>query len=226
MKIGILFLTTSILLLFHAFIHPNSWFLPIWPSIGFGLAGFAYLTNKSQIFGKNDNGKLKFISVFLLLPYLLCLWIVWHLLRLIKSEDPFNQIDENIFIGRRLSKSELPDHIGTVIDLTCEFFEPRQIVANCEYLNFQILDASAPDPEKLAEFVTSLSMIDHNIYIHCAEGHGRTGLVAVLLLIAKKKFDSLDTAYAFLRNKRPLIKMNELQRICAEKTLEFTGKNV
>jgi protein-tyrosine phosphatase len=195
-----------------------------WASLSFGLVGLAYLFNKPELFGKNDSGKQNVISIFVLLPYLLYLWGTWRLLRLFKSENAIDQIDETIFIGRRLSKKELPEEIITVVDLTCEFAEDRSIVENTDYHNFQILDASIPKSDKLASFIKKISAINHSIFIHCAEGHGRTALVAVLILVAKGKATSVSDAYKILKTKRPLVKLNRAQRRCAEKTSKLLAK--
>ena len=65
------------------------------------------------------------------------------------TENAVDQIDDNIYIGRRLLKNEFPEKIKSVIDLTCEFSEDRLIVKNTDYYNFQILDASIPNSEEL-----------------------------------------------------------------------------
>jgi len=120
-----------------------------------------------------------------------------------------------------LLKNEFPEKIKTVIDLTCEFSEDRLIVKNTDYYNFQILDASIPNSEELADFINKISRIDAPVFIHCAEGHGRTALVASLFLIAKGKAGTLSDAYEMLKIKRPLVKLNRKQKRCAEDTLKL-----
>lgn len=228
MKIGILFIITGILLANYA-ITCQSLFLSvilIWSSVSFGLVGFSYLFNTTLLFGKNREGKQNIINIFILLPYLLYLWGTWHCLRLFKSENAIDRIDENLFIGRRLFRDELPENIDTVVDLTCEFSEDRLIVNKTDYHNFQILDASVPKYDELAKFIDELRKSDNRIFIHCAEGHGRTALVASLLLIAKGKANTLNEAYDMLKIKRPLVKLNSAQKICAENTLKLLKKFV
>ncbi len=221
MKIGILFTASSILLLFCGISDGNLYLLLLWPSASMGIVGFAYLFNNQKVFGKNEKGKLGIFNLLFLFPYIIYLSGIWRLLRLLKSENAVDRIDENLYIGRRLLSAELPDNIITVVDLTCEFSEPRKIINNTDYKNFKILDASAPNPEILTDFVKKLSRINNTIYIHCAEGHGRTGLVATLLLVAKGKADTFQEAYEILKNKRPLIRLKRIQKKCAEKCVDL-----
>lgn len=50
------------------------------------------------------------------------------------------------------------------------------------YRCFPVLNACAPSVGKLVEFLDSLDRETGVLYIHCAKGHGRTGLFAVALL--------------------------------------------
>lgn len=123
MRIGILFILASVLFLLYAIEHGDGFVLLVWPAAGFALAGYAYLANKPSVFGKNANGTMRTPNVIVLLPYLLYLWGTWHVLRLVKSENAFDRIDGNLFVGRRLLADELPGDVKMVVDLTCEFNE-------------------------------------------------------------------------------------------------------
>ena len=54
-------------------------------------------------------------------------------------------------------------------------------------------------------------MLEGTIYIHCAEGHGRTGLFAAALLVKLGQFDSTDDALEFVKSKRPLVRLGKIQ---------------
>ncbi len=221
MKTGILLIISGILLLCYGLLYGKFYLLFIWPAASFGIVGFAYLFNNPMVFGKNEKGKLNILNLILLFPYLIYLYGTWHFLRFVKAENSIDRIDENLFIGRRLSAGEFPDNIITVVDLTCEFYEPQRIVNNTDYRNFKILDASIPDSERLADFIIELSSLNNTIFIHCAEGHGRTALVAALLLVAKGRADTFDEAYKILKRKRPLIRLNKMQHRCAQKCVHL-----
>ena len=51
-----------------------------------------------------------------------------------------------------------------------------------------------------------------DVYIHCAEGHGRTALVATSILLARGDAQSAGEAIARVLEQRPLARMNAAQR--------------
>ena len=108
MKYGVLFSTLSLLLAFYAFTN-GGWFLLLaWPAISFGVIGLAYLTLGHRVFGKRPDGSMAPASVTILLPYLLYLWAVWHIIRLVSRESAYNTLVDGVLIGRRLLSAELP----------------------------------------------------------------------------------------------------------------------
>ena len=92
MKYGVLFSTLSLLLAFYAFTSGGWLLLLAWPAISFGVIGLAYLTLGHRVFGKRPDGSIASYSVAILLPYLLCLWVVWHIIRLLSSEPAYNTL--------------------------------------------------------------------------------------------------------------------------------------
>ena len=125
MKYGILFAAVAVLLVLSAAIHGGWQLFFLWPSLSFGIVAVGYLHFGPKVYGKSRHGLLSPITQFLLLPYLLYLWTVWYAVRLVKRESAFNRLTDNIFIGRRLLSHEMPQDIDHVIDLTCEFNEPK-----------------------------------------------------------------------------------------------------
>ena len=210
MKYGILFTVIAILLGIVA-INNSGWFLfLIWPSISYAIVATGYLYFGPAIFGKSTKGKLSLLNKIVLLPYLLQLWFLWYLLRMTKKEPAYDQITENIFIGRRLLGHELPMEIDHVIDLTCEFSEPEP-VRSLSYYSFQILDGFVPPSEKLHCWVNQVSSLSGKIYIHCAEGHGRTGLFAALLVTHIGYSKNVEEGLLFIQSKRPQVRLGEKQ---------------
>ncbi|NEO86628.1 MAG: hypothetical protein F6J87_20575 [Spirulina sp. SIO3F2] len=121
MSYGILFGVVSLLLVAIAIIQQGYFVVLFWPSLSFAIVAAGYLHLGPSIYQKSQEGFLAPISKVLLLPYLLFLWAVWHIARLLKSEPSLHQLTEKIWIGRRLLAHELPNNIDHVIDLTCEF---------------------------------------------------------------------------------------------------------
>ena len=151
------------------------------------------------------------LSIAALWPYLLYLWAIWHLVRLLSREPPHNELSGGVFIGRRLLRRELPPDVDVVVDLTCEFAEPRGIRNVRCYISCPILDASSIDSQTLIDLVHDLASTQGGMFIHCAQGHGRTGLVAALFLIRTKQAVSVDDALAAVKSVRPLVSLNRQQ---------------
>jgi len=98
--------------------------LLFYPAFSFGVVSAAYLFSAPGVFGKRFDGRRSKLGTVLVLPYLLYVLAVWHLVRLLSREPKVNSL-EDLVLSRRLLGHELPDHIATVVDLTCEFTEPK-----------------------------------------------------------------------------------------------------
>ncbi len=210
MKYSLLFGALSIMLLYYALKLGGFYYILIWGAVSFGVVSLAYLHLGPGVYGKGPDGVMQPVNIMILLPYLIFLWGVWHLLRLIKKEPPYSRLSEDLYIGRRLLPGELPDEIEVVVDLTCEFCEPKSIRSK-NYFSFQILDGFAPKIEQINEWIHQIKDIDGKIYIHCAEGHGRTGLFTALYLMRKEN-KTVDEVIEFIQSKRPLVRLSSKQR--------------
>jgi protein-tyrosine phosphatase len=137
---------------------------------------------------------------------------------LLSREEATARLTPNVRIGRLLLPGELPEEIEVVVDLTSELPATPVRRANVEYLSFPILDATAPEGDRLVELVADLGKKGQTqLYVHCAQGHGRTGLVAALLLIAGGKAGSFAEAMEEVRRCRPGVAVNREQRTVGEK---------
>ncbi len=211
MKYGVLFSTLSVLLAILAF-RSGGWFLLLlWPAVSFALLGSGYLKLGHCVFGKHPAGMMNKLSVIVLLPYLIYLGLGWHLLRVLLREPAHDTLVDGVLIGRRLLSSELPADTKTVVDLTSEFVEPVALRSVLNYIAAPMLDASAWDPRDLADLALRIADAETPIFIHCAQGHGRTGLVAALVLIAGGEADDAATALAKVQSVRPLVGLNRVQ---------------
>jgi len=210
MKYGILFSIAAVLFAIAAFTQGGSFLLLLWPTTSFAIIASGYIWFGPRVFGKSRNGVLSITNTLLLLPYLLCAWSVWYAVRLFKREPAFNQLTEHIYIGRRLMSHEFPKTFDHVIDLTCEFTEPKAL-RSVNYLSYQILDGFVPPAGQLRSWVVDAEKLSGNIYIHCAEGHGRTGLFAAALLLQRGDFDNAEDALNYVKSKRPLVRLGKRQ---------------
>ena len=211
MKYGVLFAIVAVLLAGSAILHGGWRLLLLWPAISFGVVAIGYLYFGPIIYGKTSQGVLSIFMQLVLLPFLLYLWSVWYALRLVKREPALNQLTDKVYIGRRLLSHEFPDKIDHVVDLTCEFSEPKAL-RSCSYYSYPILDGFAPSADKLRQWVGEVAMLPGTVFIHCAEGHGRTGLFAAALLLTTGHSKTPDEALQLIRSKRPRVRLGGHQQ--------------
>ncbi|MCX5660599.1 MAG: hypothetical protein NTW19_12885 [Planctomycetota bacterium] len=121
-------------------------------------------------------------------------------------------MSSQLVVGRRLLAREDPGEFANYIDLTAEFQEPRAFRKRPGYGAFPILDASAPSPERLHTAVSHLR--PGTTFIHCAQGHGRTGLFALAVLLKSGDARTVDEGLSMLASARPAIRLNPEQMDC------------
>ena len=187
-----------------------------WPAMSFGAAGLGYAGVGPRVFGKRSDGTLSPWAVGLLLPYLFYAWGVWHLWRLATREPPFHELGDGITMGRRLLPRELPGPVEIVYDLTCEFPEPSGIRSKVSYRCIPTLDARPPSVRALQQAAQEIVNADDGVYIHCANGHGRTGTLAGAVLLLGGKAKTPDEAIETMRRSRPRLSLNPTQKRALE----------
>lgn len=188
MKYAVVFTLLAATLLCNAWWAETWWCtgLLAWAGIAFALVAMAYAGNAAWIFGKRADGTMRALPTLILLPYRLLAALIWRLNTKLSPEAPWHRIDERLVVGRRLVPGEeLPAGISGILDLTCEFPEPDHLRTAVGYRCLPMLDASHADPKAIAAVVRELSGHPGSLYIHCAQGHGRTGLLAALILVAR-----------------------------------------
>ena len=112
-------------------------------------------------------------------------------------------------MGRRLRAFELPPGISNYVDLTAETEDPAAIRQSEAYLAFPILDAGVPDRHALKKTISDLK--PGRTFVHCAQGHGRTGLFALALLSARGQIESFEEGIEKLKTVRPGLGLNTSQ---------------
>ena len=211
MKYGVLFAAAAILLAILACTRQGWYWWTLWPSLSLAIVSSGYFFFGPRVYGKASHGLLSPLRQVLLAPYLLYAWGAWRAIRLVSREPAFHRVTENLIVGRRLLSHELPENIDHVIDLTCEFNEPKALRER-SYHSFPILDGFTPHAETLREWIEQAAALPGVVYVHCAEGHGRTGLFAAALLLRQEMFSEADEVIEFLQSKRPLIRLGKRQR--------------
>jgi protein-tyrosine phosphatase len=212
----------GLVLLAGGALNPSArWFL-IWAGISFGSVALGYAGIGPRVFGKTSSGRIPLALKILNLPYLAYTWFVWHLVRLLSREAAFNKIDDDLVIGRRLLASEAPDGFDHYVDLTAEFEEPAPIRIRPGYRCLPILDASVPTIEELRGAVESSA--SGRAFVHCAQGHGRTGLFALALLLRRGSVQTIEEGMGLLRSLRPAVRLNREQEDFARRYLKTNAE--
>ncbi|MEK7952173.1 hypothetical protein [Luteolibacter soli] len=209
MKYAIAFGVMSLVLAASSMLYPGVRWLLFWSALSFGMVALGYAGIGPRVFGKGRDGRISLPLKLLNLPYLTYTWAIWHLCRLLSREASFNQIDDDLVIGRRLLASEAPEGFDHYVDLTAEFEEPRPIRARPGYCCLPILDAGVPSLAELRGAVEQAAA--GRAFVHCAQGHGRTGLFALALLLHHKRVETIEEGIGLLQNLRPAVKLNRIQ---------------
>ncbi|WP_272459718.1 protein-tyrosine phosphatase family protein [Polyangium jinanense] len=178
-----------------------------WPALSWALVGFAYLWPGAGIFEKRG-ARLTWHRKLLLLPHMVLLYATWHAVRALSREPAFARLGEDILIGRRLLPGEFPA-VRTVVDLAAELDE--HIPAGTTYLSCPILDGAPLPPDVLRQVAKRISAAPAPVYIHCAQGHGRTAMVASAVLLERGVATSVDAALTLVREARPAARPNRAQ---------------
>ncbi len=168
------------------------------------------------MFGKRRTGALGPLSSVALLPYVVYTWAIWHLVRLLSREPAVDRLTDDIRIGRRLLPREVPDDVAAIIDLTCELPEPAGVMRGRVYRSIPILDGTAPPVDWLATAAIDAKALPRPVLVHCAQGHGRTGMFAIAMLLVEGTASSAAEALELLCAARPRARLNAAQHRVVE----------
>jgi len=214
-KYSSIFLLQSLFIVGIALYLGGWWYAMLWFAASFFLVGLAYAFNWPKIFGKRADGTLPLWSKLLNAPYLFVYGTTFFLLnRIISYEEPWHRLQEDIYIGRWLSAKESEkllalEEITNWVDLTSERKDSLQVRSTTNYLSLPTLDASVPTPERL---LATLAKLQPGItYIHCAQGHGRTALFTIALLMQREATKSCEEALEKIVTARPGAHISERQ---------------
>lgn len=200
----------------------RGWFLiAVWFGCDFLVLGVAHRRDFHRLFGKRADGRLPIWSWVAFLPLLTYTAIVWHLVRLFSREPAHNVVSDKLIVGRRLLPFELEGEFDNFVDLTAEFPEPSVIRKSPSYVSFPILDGAAPKPEALRAVVANLR--PGRTFIHCAQGHGRTGLFALAVLLSSGAARNVEDGLRMLSAARPAIRLSKEQHRCIQIYAQHLG---
>ncbi|MCE9673569.1 tyrosine-protein phosphatase [Myxococcus stipitatus] len=216
MKYPFVFTTAAVLLAFLAIQLGGGWWFLLWPAMSFADVALAYAGVGPRMYGKQPDGRMHPVAVLVLLPWLLLTWGTWNLARKLSREPPHAEVVPGFFVGRRLLSGELPPGIATVLDLTSEFIEPHGVRTACRYVSLPVLDASTLPVDRVVPVLRDLATLPGPLYIHCAQGHGRTGMMAAALLVARGQAHDARSALALIQRVRPGVRLSPVQERALE----------
>ncbi|QDT14022.1 phosphatase domain-containing protein [Alienimonas californiensis] len=202
------------------------WWALLWPAAAFAGAALIYAVGRPGWFGKRADGSRAPLAAGLFVPYTWFALAVWHGRRLFGGgrdvQTRCDRLAGNLHLGPRPRSAGLPadvrtDDAAVILDLTAEFRDVPAVRRRPGYRCTPILDAAAPDVDGLGGLVALLPPPGGRAaLIHCANGRGRTGLVAAAWLLAHGKADSADDAVAQVRSARPGVRLLPRQRAVLE----------
>ena len=191
--------------------HPAT-LVGLWVTACAALVAHAYAENDPETFGKEADGRMPLLFTLGCLPYAAPLWLRQFALVRFSREPRWNRLADGIWIGRRPERpSDLPEGATVCVDLAAELpAAPFLRKWDGRYVSFPILEASVRSADDLHACIDALP--DQGIYIHCAQGHGRTGFFACALLLRRGLAATPAEAEARVVAVRPGVKLRHAQR--------------
>jgi protein-tyrosine phosphatase len=211
MLLGVCLLLLSIACGLLAVSRGGVHWLALWPAISFLVIAAAYLGGGPRLIGKRRSGRLHPIALLVHAPYLLLTWIVFHVVMGVRGSRDASEVANGLWIGRRPMLRDIP--IGTTLlaDMTCEYSRVRGMDEACEYTTLPTLDNSAPPLAQLLPFVRRIAAHKGIVYLHCAQGHGRSALAMACVLLARGEAADAEAVLAMIRKVRPRIRLTRGQ---------------
>jgi hypothetical protein len=208
---GVVFLALAVQLVALGALLGGWGLMFLWPGVSFALVALGYLGAGPRVFGKRVDGTRHPIATVLLLPYLVFVYAVWWGVCRLSREPVRHEVVPRLFLGRRVSPRELPAGCELVIDLTCEFEAAPAIRRRTGYAGLPTLDAGIPDLDQFRVVVSRAAACPGVVFVHCAQGHGRSGLFAAAVLVARGLAADPRQAVRMVRAVRPWVRLKPHQ---------------
>jgi hypothetical protein len=197
-------------------------------AVNFAAGVLAYAILSPGLFLKRADGRLHPTSWVVLSPLHAANQVKLRVVRALRSDRPFDEIQPGLFLGRRLAGREAGlTNFRTVLDLTSEFTEPEALRGASNYLCLPVLDHTPPTLEQIRQALVFLKAHqgDAPILVHCAFGRGRSALVVAAFLIQQGKATNAADAVTQLQRARPGVKLNSAQRARLEEFARGLAEN-
>lgn len=172
---------------------------------------------------KNKNGgNIHVLPGILCLPFLLetyAVWVVKHFLLLRGVEEYCSRVHESFYLGRWPGQS-VPTDVTVVVDITCEFPKGLQNFDEDQYICLPCLDKTMPPVADVERAVLQVLRLIENgkrsgakpvVYVHCANGHGRSAIFIAACLMLLGEVQSPIDALQMFQKSRPAAGWNKEQ---------------
>lgn len=190
-----------------------------WPVVTCSILSLGYLGFVHNVFGKKPDGTLPLINILCLLPYLTIYHGVWHARRWMGHNPGCDEIRPGLFISRRLYGHELPENVDLIIDLTSEFVEPEPLRMAADYVCVPVLDGGAISLKAIVGAVHRITEHKGTALVHCAEGNGRSVMIAAAVLLFEGEAQSVSNAVELIQVNRPAARLRPPQQRVLETLL-------
>lgn len=155
----------------------------------------------------------------LLFPFRVVSWCVWLAARVLRRGDGPTEVIPGLWVGPRPLPHEIralsSRGVRAVVDLTSELPTLHAMREGpWRRLAIPILDRTSPDDDALAaavEWIAARRAAGDGVYVHCAFGRGRSGLMACAAVVGLGAAATADEALALVRARRPLIRLRPAQ---------------
>ena len=174
-----------------------------WTAGSCAIASAAYLLNRPAWLGKRS-GRLA-PRALVLLPYLVAFRIACAIIRSVRTPDVPTEILPGLWIAGRVDARSFPAGVSHVVDLVAEYDAPAWERALPGYRALPVLDGGQPPSARaFLDVVRDLRDVGDGVLVHCDSGRGRAPTMAAAILIARGVARDVETAIAFVRERRPV----------------------
>jgi len=186
-------------------------------SLSFFLAALGYGGLGPRVFLKRIDGSVPFWGYLLHWPHFMFYWLTFIILQFTDSTPPYAHVAENLFLGRVPTFLDRPKireiGIANVLDLACEFPEPRFLRDSPRYVCIPLMDTEAPRLRQLEEAVDwiSRSVLSGPTFVHCAFGHGRSVTLVAGYLLRKDPDLTVEEVITRLRDEGRRVRLSKDQ---------------
>ena len=160
-----------------------------------------------MLMGKKQNGRVSLTCCIINLPFLAIYWVTWLIRHFLFRHEPVNVIaGTNVSVSCWPGFHVRPDGYDLVIDMTSEM--PRCYrIGKAKYVCLPNLDGVPLDRCMLPFEVNR----DMRILVHCAQGRGRSALMACLILLKLGYAATADEVVQLLKRSRPSVTFSRHQ---------------